>query len=98
MEEEEAEMEEEGATQDRDPQEAHRLEEIRSPQGLTYHLTYDPSPAPMTRNQWENFPMSLTETEPKLKHSSTSLIITSYSTSTSPGLTPQLRKSPWRSR
>src|SRR5260370_40220941 len=80
--EEEAEMEEEEATQDRDPQEAHRPEETRSPPGLTYPLTYDPSPAPMTRNQWENFPTSSTGTEPKRKRSSTNLTTTFYSTST----------------
>src|SRR5258707_15465724 len=96
--EKEAEMGEEEAIQDRRPQEAPRPEEPRSPPDLTYPLTYDPSPVPMTRNQWENSPTSSMETELKQKRSSTNLITTSYSTSMSRGLTPQLRKSPWPSR
>ena len=72
---EEAEMEEEAATQD--PREALPPEETRSLRDPTYLLTYDPSPAPTMRNQWESSPTSLPETEPKQKHSSTSLTTTS---------------------
>ena len=46
--EEEVEMEEEEATQHQDRQGAHRPEETQSLPGLTYPLTYDPSPAPTT--------------------------------------------------
>ena len=94
--EEEAEVEEEEATQD--PQEAHPPEETQSPLDPTCLPTYDPSLAPMTRDQWETSPTSLTETEPKQRHSSTSSTTTSCLTSTSQGLTPQLKKSPWLSR
>ncbi len=68
--EEEAEMEEEEEATHR--QEAHRPEEIHSLPGLTYPLTYDLSPVPTMRGQWENSPMSLTETEPKQRRSSIS--------------------------
>ncbi len=75
---EEEEVMEEEATQHQDRQEAHRPEETQSPPGLTYPLTYDPSPAPTTRNQWESSSRSLTEIEPKQKHSSINLTTTSY--------------------
>jgi len=67
---EEEEVREGAAIQD--PQGGLPLEETRSPPDLTYRLTYDPSPAPMTRNQWENSPTSLPEIEPKPKRSSIS--------------------------
>ena len=35
-------------------------------------LTCDLFPKPMMQRQWENFPMSSTETEPRLSHLSTS--------------------------
>ncbi len=82
---EEAEMEEEEAIQD--PQEVHLPEETQSPLDLTYHSIYDPSLVPMIRNQWGTSPTSLTETEPKQKHSSTNSTIISYSILTSPGST-----------
>jgi len=90
--EEEEEVEEEAeeeATHPRDPQ------ETQSPPDLTSLLTYDPSPAPRMRDQWENSPMSLTAIEPKQKRLSTNLTTISYSTSTSRGSTPQLKRSPW---
>ena len=89
--EEEAEMEEEEATQH---QEAHWVEETHSPPGPTCPLTYDPSPMPTMQSQWENSPTSLTETEPRQKHSSTNSTTISYSTSMSRGLTPPSKRSP----
>src|SRR5260370_22943976 len=74
----EVEMEEEEATQHRDHQEAHQVEETQSPPGLTCPLIYDPSPTPTTRNRWESSPTSLTETEPRQKHSSINSTTTSY--------------------
>src|SRR5713226_2454180 len=46
---------------------------------------------------WENSPTSLTAIEPKQRHSSTNSTTISYSTSTSQGSTPQLKRSPWPS-
>src|SRR5713226_7290485 len=96
--EEEVEMEEEEAAQDQDPQEAHQPEETQPPPDLTYPLTYDLSPAPMTRDLWESSPTSSTETKPKQKRSSINSTTTSYLISTSPGSTLRLKRSPWPSR
>src|SRR5258707_14496314 len=85
----EAEMEEETGHR-----ESHQTEETQSPQDRICHPTYGPFPTPTMRNQWENSPTSLTETEPKQKHSSTNSTTTSYLTLTSLGLTPRLRRSP----
>ena len=74
----EVEMEEEGATQDQDHQEGHRVEETQSPRDPTCPRTYDPFPVPMMRNQWENSPTSSTGIEPRRKHLLTNLTTTSY--------------------
>src|SRR5258708_36955747 len=73
-------------------------QETQSPPDLTSLLTYDPSPAPRMRDQWESSPTSLTAIGPKRKRSLTSLTTTSYSTLTSRGSTPQLKRLPWLSR
>ena len=70
--EEGVEVEEEEATQDRDPQELHHLEETQSPLDLISPLTYDQFPVPTMQSQWESSPMSSTEIGPKQRRSLTS--------------------------
>src|SRR5258708_40123048 len=74
------EMEVEEATRCQAHQGVHPTEETQFPPGPTCPLTYDPSPAPTMRSQWENSPTSLTEIEPRLRHSSTNQNTTSYLT------------------
>src|SRR5258708_7781095 len=88
----------EEATRNQAPQEAHWAEETRFPPDLTCPLTSDPFPAPTMRNQWGTSPTSSMEIEPRQKHSLTNSTTTSYLTSTFPGLTPQLKRSPSLSR
>ncbi len=88
MEEEVEEEAEEEATRPQDPQ------ETQSPPDLTSLLTYDPSPVPTMRDQWENSPTSLTAIGPKQKRSLTNSTTISYSTSMSRGLTPPSKRSP----